>query len=225
MDASWEWRKEIAVRGRADAATKAAAVACVIGLLEAHPPLWRLFGERWRQPEYYSLVMQPFILSPAINVGDIAVQMAAQPGLSPDEAIRAAHPFPILERLVAAEIRDPGGSGAVAVKPGTQVIIFTADLAAACWPPFGVGPRACAGTALALGLLRPMHASLRTLPAFQPAVGHRFSGRNNDGNVSWREALYFVKTIVPVLLFADPRSAVGQPHSAVQCGGAAEQRP
>ena len=31
MDASWEWRKEIAVRGRADAATKAAAVASAFG--------------------------------------------------------------------------------------------------------------------------------------------------------------------------------------------------
>ena len=46
VDASWEWRKEIAVKGRADPETKQAAVEAVLELLEATPKLWKLFGQR-----------------------------------------------------------------------------------------------------------------------------------------------------------------------------------
>jgi hypothetical protein len=201
VDASWEWRKEIAVRGKADAAVKAAAIQRVVALLRAAPRLWALFGERWATPRYYSLILQPFLISPCINVGDIAVTLAAQPALGLEDAIRAAHPFPIFERFVKSDVK--ASDGRVAVKGGTQVIIFTSDLrAAGAWPAFGAGPRACAGTNLALALLRPVHAQLRAAPAFAPARNHRYSGRNNDGNVSLKEMCYFLKVIAPVVLFA-----------------------
>jgi hypothetical protein len=203
VDASWEWRKEIAVRGKADAAVKAAAIARVIALLRATPKLWALFGEKWTTPRYYSLILQPFLISPCINAGDIAVTLASQPTLSLEDAIRAAHPFPIFERFVRSDIKAPDGSGRVAVKGGTQVIIFTSDLrGAGAWPAFGAGPRACAGTNLALALLRPVHATLRPAATFAPARNHRFSGRNNDGNVSLSEMWYFLKVVAPVVLFA-----------------------
>ena len=202
VDASWEWRKEIAVRGRADVAVKTAAVACVLQLLRADAKLWPLFGERWAEPRYYSLILQPFLLSPCINVGDVAVTLKAQPTLTLEEAIRAAHPFPIFERFVRADVK--GADGRVAVKAGTQVIIFTSDLVGsdAVWPVFGCGPRACAGTNLALALMRPLHATLREAEAFQPARNHRFSGRNNDGAVSLAETLYFLRVVLPVVLFS-----------------------
>ena len=206
VDASWEWRKEIAVRGRADAAVKARAVAATISLIRGHAALWSLFGERWSTPRYYSLIMQPFLLSPAINVGDIAVTLARRPELSVEEAIRSAHPFPILERFVREDVVT--GDGRTLVRAGTQVIVFTSDLAGETWPPFGAGPRACAGTSLALALLRPMHASLRSHPLFQPDKGHRYSGRNNDGAISVREALYFARIILPVVLGGGGRSEV-----------------
>jgi hypothetical protein len=80
-DASWEWRKEIAMRGKADMAVKQGAVKCVVeDLLWRHSPTWVLFGEKWRKPEYFSLIMQPFIISPAINISDIAVAFKLQVG-------------------------------------------------------------------------------------------------------------------------------------------------
>jgi len=203
VDASWEWRKEIAVRGKADMATKEAAVAVVLCLLRADAKkLWPLFGERWCEPRYYSLILQPFLLSPCINVGDIAVTLRAQPKLSLDEAIRVAHPFPIFERFMRTDVK--GADGRVAVKAGTQVIVFTSDLSAAdaVWPVFGCGPRACAGTNLALALMRPLHATLRELEQFRPSLNHRYSGRNNDGAVGFAETLYFLKTVLPVVLFS-----------------------
>jgi hypothetical protein len=199
VDASWEWRKEIAVRGRADPAVKAAAVERVLALLRATPALWALFGERWAQPRYYSLIMQPFLISPAINVGDIAVAMAARPTLSLEDAIRDQHPFPIFERFVAEDVTS--ADGRLLVRGGTQVIVFTSDLRRGAWPVFGCGPRACAGTQLALAVLRPLHATLRAHPRFVPERGHRYSGRNNDGGFSVAETLYFIRAIVPVVLF------------------------
>ena len=201
--ASWEWRREIAVRGRADSAVKAAAVALVCARVRASPRLFAVFGERWDEPEYFSLILQPYLISPAINVGDIAVAMKLHPTLSVEEAMREMHPFPILERFVAHDLA-PAAPGARAVRAGTQVIMFTSDFrcrgGGAALPPFGAGGRACAGTALALALLRPMHASLRLLPSFLPEQGHRFSGRNNDGTASWSESAYFVRTIGRTLL-------------------------
>jgi hypothetical protein len=90
VDASWEWRREIAVRGRADPRIKAAAVDVLLQLLLSSPHLFPLFGERWREPCCYSLIMQPFLLSPMINVGDILVAVAAKgPTVSLDDAIRS----------------------------------------------------------------------------------------------------------------------------------------
>jgi hypothetical protein len=54
-----------------------------------------------------------------------------------------------------------------------------------------------------MALMRPVHGALRQLPAFQPARGHRYSGRNNDGAASLRETLYFLRVVAPVVLFAN----------------------
>ena len=66
--------------------------------------------------------------------------------------------------------------------------MFTSDFAASdtAWPIFGAGPRACAGAALGLPLLRAVDEVLRPLGPehFRPQDGHRFSGRNNDGTAT-----------------------------------------
>jgi hypothetical protein len=93
--ASWEWRKEIAVKGRADPVVKRRTVELVLRMLRetsndersrlsksayesrfvrrgdgsAPKDLWAVFGNDWEKPEYFSLVLQPFILSPCINTG------------------------------------------------------------------------------------------------------------------------------------------------------------
>ena len=50
--------QEIAVRGAADSAVKQAAVRLLTEQLLPGSPLWPIYGERWREPRYYSLLMQ-----------------------------------------------------------------------------------------------------------------------------------------------------------------------
>ena len=199
--ASWEWRRQIAVRGAADPEMKAAAVRCLTEtLLPASPSLWALHGEAWREPRYYSLIMQPFLISPCINLSDIAVALAAAPGASHDQAVRLMHPFPILERLVHAPVLHPA-TGQVAVPAGAHAIMFTADFAHAPppFPIFGAGPRACPGGPLVTPVLALMREKLVGCPRFQPLLGHTSSGRHNDANWSLAETLYFAKTVLPLL--------------------------
>ena len=174
--ASWEWRKEIACKGKGSKAAKAAAVEALLSLLRDDAELWALFEEDWADPQRcvcvripacewergrqkerarekivcvrvracvcvvseherggrwgnadfpleewvlfamkkrgavillgasrlahgrYSVIMQPFLLSPAINTCDIMVALhRAGDDVAFDDAIRAAHPFPLLE--------------------------------------------------------------------------------------------------------------------------------
>jgi hypothetical protein len=95
VTASWEWRKEIAVKGKGDPTVKHGAVQLILQMLRetseaeqsrlsddefesrfvsrsdgsALKDLWAIFGDNWSKPEYFSLVLQPFILSPCINTG------------------------------------------------------------------------------------------------------------------------------------------------------------
>lgn len=48
--ASWEWRKEIACKGKGRADAKWAAVETTISLLRADAELWNVFGEEWMDP-------------------------------------------------------------------------------------------------------------------------------------------------------------------------------
>lgn len=99
VTASWEWRKEIAVKGKADMNVKNRTVELVLRLIReasqeersrmtkaqiaskfvtrsdgsAPKDLWVIFGENWKRPEYFSLLLQPFILSPCINTGDASL--------------------------------------------------------------------------------------------------------------------------------------------------------
>ena len=204
--AAAEWRAEIAVRRRGDPALKAAAVAYVLGRLR-RSRLWSVFEDGWAEPERYSLILQPFLVSPIINVQDVlcaahlhpaaaaGAGAAAAPADVLDAALRAAHPFPILERWVDADVIV---GGRVRVRAGTQCIIFTADLrGSTAWPVFGAGPRVCAGAHLARALLRAFLAELPAAPGgYFPLHGHRHSGRHNDGVANVQEAVYFCKTVV-----------------------------
>ena len=201
VEASWEWRKQIAVRGRANDGIKRQAIALLVDdLLPSRRALWELFADEWQQPRRYSVIMQPVLLSPAINAGDIAVALQrAGVKLSLENAVRSAHPFPILERAVTTDVVV---DGKVAVRAPAQVVIFTSDLAKdpSAWPIFGAGPRICAGASLALPLLREIRAmGLEAGDRFQPARGHRYSGRHNDASWTLGEMSYFARRIAAVV--------------------------
>lgn len=189
------------MRGAADSTVKQAAVRLLTEQLLPGSSLWPIYGERWREPRYYSLLMQvgrvpgvakvlpcwcaatllnaslpfpaccspsssatlgniavaplhalepltpllprlpqPFIISPAINLGDIAVALQlAPPGTSPDAAVRDMHPFPIFERVVEKAILHPatgecGATGRTLVHacPFGLAVCLAAGVSASC---------------------------------------------------------------------------------------------
>ena len=171
----------------------------VVEDLLKHSHLWDLFGERWREPRYFSLILQPFLISPAINIGDAAVAMKEYPHLDLEAAMRRMHPFPVFERWVDEDVVL---KGKVVVRAKTQVIMFTCDFLDSkhLWPVFGIGPRACAGASMAHGVLLAIRRKMVGKPGFEPERGHTFSGRNNDGTSSLSEIWYCLKTVLPAVL-------------------------
>lgn len=219
IKASWEWRKEISQRGKGDIKVKQDTVDYFVNnLIKSNKNIYEIFGERWSEPEYYSLILQPFIISPSINVSDIMVSAVDMymPTVSNsttnvhvniDEVIRHMHPFPIFERFVTSDVII---DGVVKVKANTHVIMFTSDFKGSDrdsnrdrdskvlhlpWLAFGAGQRMCGGKHLAMPLLQVLLKELTMLPNFKPALGHRYSGRNNDGNVEIFESWYFMTTV------------------------------
>jgi len=204
-EASWEWRKEIAAKGKAQALIKRKTVDWVIDLIN-QSEYRQLFGEEWSKPEYYSIVLQPFILSPMINVSDIAVSAHMRPELSVNELIHYYHPFPILERYISEDIVTcTGGVSHVLVKANTQVFIPLDEIGQSerynpkLWTPFGIGPRKCLGTQYALPFLTEFITHYKNNPKFVPQKNHKYSGRNND-NASFRESMYQLGVYVKIIL-------------------------
>ena len=67
------------------------------------------------------------------------------------------------------------------------------------WIPFGAGSRSCAGKHYAMAAMVPMFEKLLCNPKFQPRLGHRYSGRNNDGEESLGESIYQIQTFLEVM--------------------------
>ncbi len=118
--ASLEWRKEIAIKGRARPEIKQAFWTRLSQIVSASSFKAGLQTYAADPARWLSLFAQPFLISPQINVGDILVAtfqfLRADPELLArtrewaqngdksrlggviQEAIRLKHPFPILER-------------------------------------------------------------------------------------------------------------------------------
>lgn len=203
-EASWEWRKEIAIKGKADGLLKRKTVDWIIDLIN-QSKYRELFGEEWSKPEYYSIILQPFIISPMINFSDIAVSSHMRPELPINELIHYYHPFPILERYVSNEfVICTGGGSPLVVKENTQVFIPLDQIGQyerfdpKVWSPFGFGPRKCSGTQYAIAFLTTFLTYYKNNPKFVPQKNHQYSGRHND-NLTFRESSYQLIVIVKLL--------------------------
>jgi hypothetical protein len=146
IEAAREWRKELSMRGKGDKEKQRRAIRLLVeDLLCPSVKFSDLIHELtnnnqhsqkkshlsdstlWYQARYFSLILQPFIISPCINVGDILVSVELHPELSLEEALCFMHPFPILERYVHIDLFD--AQGQLVVAKNTQVAMFTADFA------------------------------------------------------------------------------------------------
>jgi len=146
FQASLEWRKEIAIKGKADERIK----SLFLTHLSEHLALSR-FKDSFKLFKsdslgFLSIFAQPFLISPQINVSDIFVtvfqylerdaqmtKLARSWALKGDkarlggilqESIRLAHPFPILERELQKDLTFDGKHYAA----GTQFFILMDQL-------------------------------------------------------------------------------------------------
>ncbi|KAL3674476.1 hypothetical protein V7S43_000424 [Phytophthora oleae] len=204
--ATWEWRKQIALKGFADCGLKQRTVDWCVEEVRRTPRLYELFGEKWTEPEYYSLVLQPFVISPAINLTDVAVVVKEWVNVtSPTESITqelirqcvcSAHPFPVVERY----FRD--GDAEMNIPPNTHVLIPLDEMACDAFAAgfdltFGAGARVCVGRHMAMKAMAGLFTdSMVRSDKFQPRLNHKYSGRHNDGEETVAETLYQVQFAV-----------------------------
>jgi hypothetical protein len=177
------------------------------------------FLEGLSEVERVSVILQPFIISPLINLSDALVAAASLADVNMDyeKDLEAARklislsllkfpPFPIFERLVS---RSPDET----VPRGCHVFIF-ADEMSASLPSEpseeickaydlvafgGIGSRACPGKSVAITMLveTVRCAFVRGKP-LRLHEGHRYSGRQRDGQD--QSTRYFIQTLVQMLL-------------------------
>ncbi|OQR90826.1 hypothetical protein THRCLA_09194 [Thraustotheca clavata] len=195
-DSSWEWRKELALKGKGDMALKQRVVEWILEQVKSTPWLYEVFGAKWEDPEYFSLLLQPFFISPAINVSDVAVTMGslAKRNMIDDnlaeminKALDMAHPFVISERYLEHGLVTDG----LNIAPGTQVFIPMDIMTTDNVIRFGAGARKCPGQyqgiALMLGIFQKQ---VLASEKFQPSQGHLYSGRDQDGQETFSELVY-----------------------------------
>ncbi len=204
FEASVEWRKEIAIKGKANMDIKLLAIQIILKYIKNNNKIYSIFNENWEKPEYYSVILQPFIISPMINISDIMVSvqlLLSKSLISSNELITndlinkiifSYHPFPVLERF------DPSTN--------TQYFIPLDQLAN--WKNyldiyknlvFGAGPRRCSGQLYGHVVLKKfIHLYFQNQTKFNPLQNHKYSGRTND-NFDFKESLYMGKILLKIL--------------------------
>ena len=195
--ASLEFRKEIAIKGKGCLKTKEESVTLVMNLIK-QSKYKDLFD--WDKPICYSIIMQPFIISPMINMSDIGVNIKKY--ISEKEkhkdfaefveyCIFMDHPFPALERY--DEITN------------TQIFINLTNLKNnkefdGKLISFGMGTRSCLGRVFAKEFLNSFFPIVSDSKNFKPNVNHLYSGRDNDNEINLFEIFYLTKTVMGVIL-------------------------
>jgi hypothetical protein len=187
LNASQEWRKEIALKGVGDRQIKATAIKLLASYLSMHET-------------EIDHIIQPFFISPIINISDVMSALKYEPNRSSEymmsNAIMRQHPFPFLERYVD-DSRFPG------IPSGTQVFIPLANMARnhreLLWMCFSVGPRRCPGQHIARVIMDVLISKLAHKTNFCPQNGHQYSGRRNDKS---SEPFWYIFTVMLRSIFA-----------------------
>jgi hypothetical protein len=191
--AAGEYKCELAMRGWGSRAVKAAACSRASALLARQSDA--LLSASAAAAEL-SRVLQPFIISPIINIGDglasLSLAITGSDGggtavVTEEDCLAAlirSPPFPILERVYEPTAPATEEKGECSIPAGAHVFILSDELAASlsqrgarssranAWLAFGAGPRACPGQRLALSVMAGIAARLRCFE----------SGRGLDGS-------------------------------------------
>jgi len=181
-------------------------------------PLREILEESEHEIELACAILQPFFISPGINISDIFSPMVQKAQNAPClracmqdiemakklviESIFMKHPFPILERDLTKRIGP--------FRQGSHVFIMNIEAnykgEEYCparwgdskfyrenfWKVFGCGPRGCVGAQLAMVWLPELLVSMHNRFGFDnivPWEGHKFSGRTNDKDDNAYETL------------------------------------
>lgn len=194
--ASIEWKKEIAIKGQGNIKLKYKTIDIINNLINKSK-YYDIFKDKWTDPLYYSIILQPFIISPMINIPDIAIYINKYETI--DEAIFYHHPFPLLERYIEKDLYI---NNELIIKKNTQVFIpydtifKNIDYNKNKTLIFGSGPRKCAGINYAYGILKPLFKILKNNKNFKPEKNHKYSGRNNDNDTYIFYPLYIVIKLI-----------------------------
>lgn len=200
-DASVEWRKEVAIKGKGNEKIKEKFIDHMKTELDTND-IYMI-----------SAIAQPFFISPMINFSDIFVSifkyktMLKNPNSASItkeyckniilESIRLHHPFPILEREFKTH----------RVYIELDNFIQDKEFKPSRWLtnenpyeilPFGWGPRKCIGKNIAMNILSEiLFEILRddNLDRICPEIGHMYSGRNNDNKITLSEIGYTLKVL------------------------------
>lgn len=219
-----EYRKEIAVKGKGDPRLKLYVTEWIQEEIRSHKNIYEIFEEKWFSDEYWSLLLQPFFISPAINITDIAITLTCKEfkeefqlsgGSSHDFdmerilcAINYKHPFPIFERWFPHGLKY--GEQFI-IEPNTHCFVPIDEIGRNCcnrnatnsyWSAFGAGKRACGGRDIAMTLctniFRVLLTHQRSEEKFKPWIEHNYSGRDNDFKETLSQTFHQVMRLVQI---------------------------
>jgi len=201
-----------------DGALKYRCMNYVLEAAKKVPELREIQENAEYDTEFCTALLQPFFVSPGINIADIFVPLVKAANKSPciagcledkdmtkqliQETIFMEHPFPILERDLSKNIGP--------FKKNSHIFMMNIDAdykgTEFCperwgdakfsrenfWKLFGSGPRNCVGAQLALSWLPELFYALHGrfgMENLVPWEGHKHSGRANDEDDNPYEAI------------------------------------
>lgn len=191
-----QWRMELALKKKGNPIKKVDLINTIIEILKKSK-FKNLLD--WEKPENYSIIMQPFIVSPMINFADISVAMKNnldQYDKSEeflgflDHCLFVEHPFPIIERYN----KDTNTQYIIDQRIMKETFPIEDKKEVMKTLNFGTGIRSCLGKYFAKELFKNFFIDLIEKDFFQPHVGHLYSGRSNDKE-SFSESCYQISLL------------------------------